>query len=127
MILCSLVNTVAINRIYCIVLVEYTPVSKKVLNVCVASVLRQSKWFACWVHMKLFCLSLYLDGSIHVRLFDAQHNLPGDSDTIEEVVDKSHVVYEGVNVAGAQHQQSGDQLNVVRVECEDRGHSKDKE
>lgn len=56
----------------------------------------------------------YLDGSIHVRLFDAQHNLPSDSDAIKEVVDETHIVYEGVNVTGAQHQQSGDQLNVVR-------------
>lgn len=56
----------------------------------------------------------YLDGPIHVGLFDAQHNLPGDSDAIEEVVDETHIVYEGVNVTGAQHQQSGDQLDVVR-------------
>lgn len=58
--------------------------------------------------------SLYLDGSIQVGLFDAQHNLPGDSDAIEKVVDETHVVYEGVNVTGAQHQQSGDQLNMAR-------------
>lgn len=50
---------------------------------------------------------LYLDRSMQVGLFDAQHNLPGDSDPIEEVVDETHVVYEGVNVTGAQHQQSG--------------------
>lgn len=67
-------------------------------------------------HQKVLSLlcSLYLDGSIHVGLFDAQHNLPGDSDAIEKVVDETHVVYEGVNVTGAQHQQSGEQLNVVR-------------
>lgn len=45
-----------------------------------------------------------------VWLFDAQHNLPGDSDAIKKVVDKTHIVYEGVNVTGAQHEQSGDQL-----------------
>lgn len=63
---------------------------------------------------KSFPPCLYLNGSIHVGLFDAQHNLPGDSDAIEEVVDETHVVYEGVNITGAQHQQSGDQLKVVR-------------
>lgn len=51
---------------------------------------------------------------MHVRLFEAQHNLPGNSDAIEEVVDETHIVYEGVNVTGAQHEQSGDQLDVVR-------------
>lgn len=66
------------------------------------------------VKPKLLHLCLYLDRSIHVRLFDAQHNLPSNSDAIEEVVDETHIVYEGVNVTGAQHQQSGDQLNVVR-------------
>lgn len=66
-------------------------------------------------HQKVLSLpTLYLDGSIHVGLFDAQHDLPGDSDAIDNVVDETHVVYEGVNVTGAQHQQSGDQLNVVR-------------
>lgn len=67
-------------------------------------------------HKVMLLLCLYLDGSIHVGLFDAQHNLPGDSDAIEEVVDETHVVYEGVNVTGAQHQQSGDQLNLMRGE-----------
>lgn len=57
---------------------------------------------------------LYLNGSIHVRLFNAQHYLPSDSDTVEEVVYETHIIYEGVNVTGAQHQQSGDQLNVVK-------------
>lgn len=47
---------------------------------------------------------------MHVGLFDAQDNLPGDSDAIEEVVDEAHVVYHGVDVTGAQHQQRGDQL-----------------
>lgn len=60
---------------------------------------------------------------MQIRLFDAQHNLPSNSDTIEEVVDETHIIYEGVNVTGAQHQQSGNQLNVAR-RCkmrEDRG------
>ena len=60
------------------------------------------------------CSTFYLDWSIHVGLFDAQNNLPSDSDAIEEVVDETDIVYEGVNVTGAQHQQSGNQLNVVR-------------
>lgn len=47
---------------------------------------------------------------MQVGLLDAQHNLPGDGDAVEEVVDETHVVYERVNVTGAQHQQSGDQL-----------------
>lgn len=53
---------------------------------------------------------------MHVGLFDTQHDLPSYGDTIEEVVDETHVVYEGVNVTGAQHQQSGDQLFAVREE-----------
>lgn len=65
-------------------------------------------------------LHLHLDGSIHVGLSDAQHNLPGDGDAVEEIVDESHVVYEGVNVTGAQHQQSGDQLNAARQSYQDR-------
>lgn len=66
----------------------------------------QSQPFACWgtkVHVKLFCPCLYLDGSMYVGLFDAQHNLPGDGDAVEEVVEETHVVYEGVNITGAQH------------------------
>ena len=47
---------------------------------------------------------------MHVGLFNAQHNLPGDSDSIEEVVDEAHVVDEGVHVAGAQHEQGGQAL-----------------
>lgn len=42
---------------------------------------------------------------MHIWLFITQDNLPGDSDSIEEVVDESHVVDESVHVAGAQHQQ----------------------
>lgn len=52
----------------------------------------------------------YLDWSVHVGLFNTQHNLPGDSDSIEEVVDEAHVVDEGVHVAGAQHEQGGQAL-----------------
>lgn len=47
---------------------------------------------------------------MHVGLFDSQDNLPGDSDSIEEVVDKAHVVDERVHVAGAQHEQGGQTL-----------------
>lgn len=43
----------------------------------------------------------YLNGPMHVRPFVAQYNLPSNSDTIEEIVDETHIVYEGVNVAGA--------------------------
>ncbi len=53
---------------------------------------------------------------MQVGLFDAQHNLPSYSHAVEEVVDEPNIVYEGVNVTGAQHQQSGDQLNVMRGE-----------
>lgn len=47
---------------------------------------------------------------MHVGLFNTQHNLPGDSDSIEEVVDEAHIVDEGVHVAGAQHEQGGQAL-----------------
>lgn len=47
---------------------------------------------------------------MHSGLLDAQHNQSRYSDAIKEVVDEPHVVNEGVNVAGAQHQQSGDEL-----------------
>lgn len=82
--------------------------------------------------MKTFSLCPYLDGSVHVGFFNAQHNLPSNSYAIEEVVDKTDVVYEGVNVTGAQHQQSGDQLNEGREKVvfisghgENKGHPKD--
>lgn len=52
---------------------------------------------------------------MHVGLFDTQYNLAGDSDAVEKVVDETHVVNEGVNVAGAQHQQGGNQLNVAKT------------
>ena len=71
-------------------------------------------------NVKSRCLRLHLDGSIQVGFSDTQHNLPGDGDTVEQIVDESHVVYEGVNVNGAQHQQSGDQLNGVTQSYQDR-------
>lgn len=48
-----------------------------------------------------------LDWPVDVGLFISQDNLPGDSHSIEEVVDEAHVVDERVHVAGAQHQQGG--------------------
>ena len=59
-------------------------------------------------------MRLYLDGSIHFGLLYPQHNLPSNSNAVEEVVDEANVVYEGVDVTGAQHQQSGDQLKMLR-------------
>lgn len=47
---------------------------------------------------------------MHVGLLEAQDNLPGDGDSIEEVVDEAHIVDEGVHVAGAQHEQGGEAL-----------------
>lgn len=47
---------------------------------------------------------------MHVGLFDAENNLPGNSDTVEQVVDEAHIVDEGVDVTSAEHQQGGDQL-----------------
>ncbi len=47
---------------------------------------------------------------MHVRLFNTQDNLPGDSDSVEEVVDEAHIVDESVHVAGAQHKQGGQAL-----------------
>lgn len=47
----------------------------------------------------------HLDWSVNVRLFNTQDNLPGDSDSVEEVVDKAHIVDEGVHITGAQHKQ----------------------
>jgi hypothetical protein len=47
---------------------------------------------------------LYLDWSLEVWLFDAQHNLPGDGDSVKEVVDEAHVVDECVDVTSAHHQ-----------------------
>lgn len=49
-----------------------------------------------------------LDWSMHVGLCESQHNLPGNSDSIKEVVDKPDVVDESVHVAGAEHEQSGE-------------------
>lgn len=48
---------------------------------------------------------------MHVWLFNPQHNLPGNSDTVEEVVDEAHIVDECVHVTGAQHQKCGDTLH----------------
>jgi len=47
---------------------------------------------------------------VDVGLFDAQHDLPGDGDAVEEVVNEAHVVDQRVDVAGAQHQERGDAL-----------------
>lgn len=52
----------------------------------------------------------YPDWSVQVGLFNTQHNLPGNRDAIEEVVDEAHVVDEGVHVAGAEHEQGGQAL-----------------
>lgn len=50
---------------------------------------------------------------MHVGLFDAENNLPGNSDPVEQVVDETYVVDEGVDVAGAQHHQGGNQLKWI--------------
>lgn len=55
----------------------------------------------------------YLDGSLQAGLLNAQHNQSRYSDAVKEVVDEAHVVNEGINVAGAQHQQSGGELQYV--------------
>lgn len=57
---------------------------------------------------------------MHVGLFDTQDNLPGNSDSIEEVVDEAHVVDECVHVTGAQHQQCGQTLGrrTERPDCQ---------
>lgn len=55
-------------------------------------------------------LNAHLDWSVHVRLFNAQDNLPGNSDSVEQVVDEAHVVDERVHVAGAEHEQRGQAL-----------------
>ena len=39
-----------------------------------------------------------------VGLPDAQDNLPGDCDSVEEVVDEADVVDERIHITGAQHQ-----------------------
>lgn len=53
---------------------------------------------------------MHLDWSVHVGLFNAQDNLPGNSDPVEQVVDEAHVVDERVHVAGAEHEQGGQAL-----------------
>lgn len=52
----------------------------------------------------------HLDWPVQVGLFNTQDNLPGNSHSVEEVVDEAHVVDESVHVAGAQHQQGGEAL-----------------
>lgn len=52
----------------------------------------------------------HLDWPVHVGLFNAQNNLPGDGNSIEEVVDEAHVVNESVHITGAQHKQRGQAL-----------------
>lgn len=52
----------------------------------------------------------HLDWSVYVGLFKTQDNLPGNSDSVEQVVDKAHVVDERVHVAGAEHEQRGQAL-----------------
>lgn len=46
-----------------------------------------------------------LDRPVHVWLFNSQYNLSSNSDTIKEVVDEAHIVYESVHITGAQHEQ----------------------
>lgn len=53
---------------------------------------------------------VHLDWSIDVGLFNAQYNLPGNSDPVEQVVDEAHVVDERVHVAGTEHEQRGQAL-----------------
>lgn len=55
----------------------------------------------------------YLDGSLQAGLLNAQHNQSRHSDAVKEVVDEAHIVDEGINVAGAQHQQSGGELQYM--------------
>lgn len=55
-------------------------------------------------------LETHLDRSVHVGLFNSQDNLPGNSDSVEEVVDEAYVVDECVHVAGAEHEQGGQAL-----------------
>lgn len=55
----------------------------------------------------------YLDGSLQAGLLNAQHDQSRYSDAVKEVVDEAHVVDEGINIADAQHQQSGGELQCV--------------
>lgn len=55
-------------------------------------------------------LNAHLDWSVHIRLLNTQDNLPGNSDSVEQVVDEAHVVDERVHVAGAEHEQRGQAL-----------------
>lgn len=64
------------------------------------------------------CCSLHLDRSMHVGLFDTENNLPSNSDPVEQVVDETNIVDEGVDVAGAQHHQGGDQLKIKKIKSQ---------
>lgn len=55
---------------------------------------------------------------MHVGLFEAENNLPGNSDPVEQVVDETHIVDEGVDVTGAEHHQGGDQLKKKKKKCQ---------
>lgn len=45
----------------------------------------------------------HLDWPVHVGLFNSQDDLPGDSDSIKQVIDEAHIIDEDVHVSGAQH------------------------
>lgn len=47
---------------------------------------------------------------MQVGLSISQDDLPGNSDSVEEVVDEAHIIDEGVHVTGAQHKQGGQAL-----------------
>ena len=51
---------------------------------------------------------------MHAGLLNAQHNQSRYSDAIKEVVDEPHIVNEGINVTGAQYQQSRDELHMAK-------------
>lgn len=51
---------------------------------------------------------------MNVGLFVAQDDLPGNSDSVEEVVDEAYVVDESVHVTGAQHEQGGQALGTEK-------------
>ena len=71
-----------------------------------------NKVFQKILYIKMFMLKAHLDWPMHVWLFEAQDDLPGNSDPVEEVVDEAHVVDESVHVTGAQHEQGGQALCV---------------
>lgn len=59
-------------------------------------------WFC--EHWLSVILRTYFNWPVHIWLFNPQHDLPRNSDTVEEVVDETHIVDECVHVTGAQHQ-----------------------